>query len=120
MLRTVSPFLVFSISLLLALPGCGSGRAQWEVTVENKGDVPCSFFVTLGADGNSNAKVEGVAKGKATTLIVGDVKTVVQSIKVVREKAEQSLTPKVELPVGERYAIVVGVDGKVETSVSDR
>jgi hypothetical protein len=33
---------------------------------------------------------------------------------------EQILTPKAELPVGKRYAILVGVDGEVETSVSDR
>lgn len=120
MLRSVSQMLAISTLLALALPGCGSGLRQWEVTAENKSDQPCSFFVTLGADGSSNANVEDVAKGKAVSLIAGDSKTVVQSVKVVRGKDEQTLTPNAELSVGKRYAVVVSADGKVETSVSDR
>jgi hypothetical protein len=107
-------------AIALALSGCGNRPLQWEVTAENKSDVPCSFFVTLGPDGTSDAKVEGVTKGEAVSLIVGDSKTVVQSVKVVHGRDEQTLTPKAELPVGKRYAIVVGADGQVETSVSDR
>ena len=86
----------------------------------NKSDVPCSFFVALGADGGSKAKVEEVSKGESISLIVGDSNTVVQSVMVVRDKDDQTQTPKAELPVGKRYAIVVNADGKVETSVSDR
>jgi hypothetical protein len=109
-----------STPLALALPGCGSSPRQWEVTVENQSDGPCSFFVILGADGNSHAQVEGVAPGESVSLIVGDGKTWVQSVKVVRGTDEQMLAPKAELPVGKRYAIVVNADGKLETSISDR
>jgi hypothetical protein len=115
----VSLLLAVFALVLVALPGCNSSQRQWEITVENKSDVPCSFFITLGAD-SGNVKVEDVAKGKTLSLIVGDKKTVVDSVRVVRGKDEQTLTPKVELPVGNRYSIVVGADGKVEGSVSDR
>lgn len=120
MLRHVLLLLALFTPVLLVVQGCSSNPRQWEVTVENKSDVPCSCFVTLGEDGNSKAKVEDVAKGKAVSLIAGDSPTVVQSIKVVRGKDEQTLAPKAELPVGKRYAIVVTADGKVETSVSDK
>jgi hypothetical protein len=120
MLRSSCLKVAALVLVVLALPGCGGNPRQWEVTVENKSEVPCSFFVTLGADSNSNAKVEDVAKGKAVSLIVGDSKTVVQSVKVVRGEDEQTFTPKTELAVGKRYTIVVGADGKVDTSVSDK
>ena len=81
----------------------------------------CSFFIELGTDGNSSSvKVENVAKGKPITLIVGSSKTIVQSVRVVTDKAEETLKPKVELPVGKRYAISVGAEGKVEASAVDR
>lgn len=121
MLRSVCLWLAISTPVLLALPGCGSSKQQWEITVENKSDVPCSFFITSTiAGGSSNAKVEDVAKGKPITLIVGDNKTVVQSVRVVRGKDDQTLNPNIDLPVGKRYAIVVGADGKVEASTADR
>ncbi len=105
--------------ILLALAGCG-GHRQWEIVVANNGDVPCSFFVSMGTDANSNAKVEDVAAGKKLTLIVGDATSVVQIVKVVRGKDEQNLIPNAELPVGKRYTITVTADGKVETAFSDR
>src|SRR5262249_29649393 len=113
---------VLFTTVLLFCSGCGSSQRQWEITVENKSDVPCSFFVTMTVPGgSSNAKVEDVAKGKQFTLIVGETKTTVQSVRVVRGKAENSkdeetLKPNVEVPVGKRYAIVANADGKVETS----
>lgn len=121
MSRSPLPWLVLLTTTLLFLSGCSSSQRQWEITVENKSDVPCSFFVTMTVPGgSSNAKVEDVAKGKQTTLIVGDAKTTVQSVRVVRGKDEETLTPNVELPVGKKYAIVVNADGKVETSTTDR
>ncbi len=112
---------VCAAMLLLAFAGCGSSQRQWEITVENKADAPCSFFIELGTDGNSSSvKVENVAKGKPITLIVGSSKTIVQSVRVVRDKGEETLKPKVELPVGKRYAISVGADGKVTASIVDR
>ena len=120
MSRSACVLFAFSMPLLLALPGCGNGRHPWEITLENRSDVPCSVFVTLGADGNSNAKVENFEKGKTIILISGNSSTIVQSIKVVRGKDEQTLTPKARLEVFKRYAIVVGADGKVETSISDK
>lgn len=120
MLRSACLILVVSTLQALVLLGCSSSQRQWEITVENKSDVPCSFFVTLGADGGSKSKVEDVSKGEAISLIVGDSNTVVQSVIVVRDKDDKTQIPKAELPVGKRYAIVVNADGKVETSVSDR
>lgn len=125
MLRSVCQLLALATPLLLALPGCGSGQRQWEVAVENRADVPCSFFVTLGADGTSNAKVEDVVKGKTISLVAGTGKTVVQKVRVVRGKDEQTrdeqtLSPKVELPAGKRYTITVGAEGQIEASISNR
>ncbi len=111
--------LAVAISLSMPVLGCGGPRG-WEVTVENEGDVPCSFLVTLGADGGSKANVDGVARGKAVTLIAGSGETVVHTVKVVRGKEEQVLTPGASLTGGKRYAIVVDAGGKVATSVSDK
>lgn len=108
------------IAMSLAFAGCGSGQRQWEITYENKSDVPCSFFITLGADGSGSAKVEKVAKGKPTTLIVGSSKTIVQSVRVVTDKGEETLSLKIELPVGKRFAVSVGADGKATAFISDR
>jgi hypothetical protein len=99
------------------LPGCDRSGPAWEVTVENKTDVPCSFFITLGPDGGTKAHVDGITKGKPATLIAGSTDTVVQTVKVVRAADEQALTPNTALPVGKRYSIVLAADGKVEASV---
>lgn len=108
-----------SVPLFLIVPGC-SGQREWEVTVENKGDVPCSFFVTMRADGSGKANVDDVAKGKAVKLIGGSGETIIKTVKVVRGKDEQVLTPDTKLVDGKRYAIVVDADGKVATSVVDK
>jgi len=124
MLRSTCLTPILFATVLLCFSGCNSSQRQWEITVENKADAPCSVFVTM-AGGSSNAKVEDVAKGKPVTLIVGDGKTTVQSVRVVRGKAEDSkdektLNPNVELPAGKRFAIVVDADGNVATSTTDR
>jgi hypothetical protein len=119
MLRSACLVPALPVLVLMTLPGCGRSQRQWEVTVENQAEAPCSFFVTLGADGGG-AQVEDVAKGEAITLIVGNTPTVVQTVRVVRGREEQTLSPKVELPVGKRYAVVVGADGTVKASASDR
>ncbi len=108
-----------TFSLFLVVPGC-TGQREWEVTVENKGDVPCSFFVTMRADGSSKANVADVGKGKALKLIGGGGETVIKTVKVIRGKDEQVLTPDAKLVDGKRYAIVVDADGKVVTSVLDK
>lgn len=119
LLQRFGRFMVVTAFLVVALAGC-TGKREWEITVENKGDVPASIHVTMRANGSSNAKIEDLTKGKTVTLIAESGETVVHTIKVVRGKDEQNLTPNVKLPAGKRYAIVVGSDGKVETSVSDR
>jgi hypothetical protein len=98
--------------------GCGRPR-QWQVTVENRGEVPCSFFVTLREDGSSQASVEDVAKGKPIPLIGGQGDTVVHTVKVVRGQDERVLKPNASLRSGKRYAIVVSENGEVETSITD-
>jgi hypothetical protein len=97
------------------LAGCDPGSKQWEIEVENKGDLPCSFkIVTSGSGSKNNVGVDGIAKGKPVSLVAGSGNTVVQSIKVVRGKDEQTLTPNLALPMGKKLRIVVGADGKVE------
>lgn len=118
MLRSIRLLIVVLMSL--ALTGCGGTSAEWLVTAENQSDVPCSFFITLGSNAKTETNVENVEKGKTLPLIAGDTKTVVQSVKVVRGDKEETLTPKTELPIGKRFAIIVKADGKVETSVTDR
>jgi hypothetical protein len=117
MQQSTRPILV--LWTVVFLSGCSSSHRQWEITVENKSDVPCSFFITMG-DGHSKAEVEDVAKGKVVSLIVGDAKTTVQSVRVVRGKDEKTLNPNIDIPAGKRYAIVVNADGKVETAIADR
>jgi hypothetical protein len=119
MSRRLGFLFLFTAAVFVAMPGCSS-QPEWEVTVENKGDVPCSFFVTMRADGSSKANVDDVAKGKVITLIGGIGETIVHTIKVVRGKDEQLLTPDAKLVNGKRYAIVVDADGKVATSVVDK
>lgn len=112
-------FLIIAGAGLLTVSGCsGTGQQMWEVTAENKGDVPCSIAITLDGNNtvNSKASVSDLTKGRAHSLIGGAGKTVVRTIKVTRGKAEQVLTPDAEILAGKRYAIVVGADGKVETS----
>jgi hypothetical protein len=108
------------VGLLIAgLAGCG-GEREWEVTVENRGDIPCSFVVMLRPDGSSSAAVDAVAGGKTVRLIAGTGDTIVHSVKVVRGKAEQVLPLKASLPAGKAFRIVVGFDGKAETSVVEK
>ena len=112
MLRSLWPLAFVLVTGLSFVPGCDRGvRPQWEVTVENRGDVPCSFAITLGDGGKAN--VDGIPKGKPVTLIAGSTDTVVRTIKVVRGADEQALTPNAVLPIGKRCSIVVGADGKV-------
>ena len=101
-------------------PRSGDGQQQWEVTVENKSDRPCSFFVSLGTNGDNNVKVEHVAQGESISLITGISNTVVRTVKVVRGDDEQTLAPNMALPVGKKYAIKVEADGKLDASVSAR
>src|SRR5438270_12756366 len=103
--RRLGFLFVFTASFFVVAPGCSSQR-EWEVTVENKGDVPCSFFATMRADGSGKANVDDVAKGKAIKLIGGSGETVIKTVKVVRGKDEQVLTPDAKLTDGKRYAIV--------------
>jgi hypothetical protein len=97
-----------------------AGPQQWEITVENRSDLPCSFYVALDTDDSRAMKVEGVTKGERISLVAGISQTVVRTIKVVRGNEEQTLAANMALSVGERYAIIVASDGKLEASVSAR
>lgn len=117
MLRSNSLIFAIFTMALVAFAGCGS-NPQWEITRENRSNTPCSFFVVT--DGGATAKVENVAKGKAVTLTSGVTKSVViDSVRVVHGEDEHTLAPNLTLPAGNKYAIVVTEDGKVETHVSD-
>ncbi len=119
MLQLRCLFLAGCALVAAALPGCGGSR-QWEITAENKSDVPCSVAVVMGPDSNRTAKVSDLTKERAYVLIAGSSTMIVRSVKVVRGKEEQILKPDVELSPGKRYVIVVGEDGKVEASIKDR
>src|SRR4051794_22143898 len=86
----------------VALPGCGGGKGEWEITVENKGDVPCSVFVTMRPDGSSTAHVDDVGSGRTVTLAGARGETFVHTVKVVRGKEEQVLTLDVKLLADQR------------------
>jgi hypothetical protein len=121
MLRSLWLLACVSVIGLVAVAGCKpAAPPQWEIAVENKSDVPCSFFVTLRTDGSSKANADGITKGQPVTLIGGSGDTVINTIKVVRGTDETALTPNAALPAGKRYLIVVEADGKVETSLVNR
>ncbi len=115
MSRTLWLLSVVALGLLAAVPGCS--RQQWLITFENKSTVPCSLAITLEADGSRTASVADVTSGKVLTLIAGDRPTVVQTVKVVRDGEEQVLAPKTALPIGKKYAIVIGEDGKLAAAI---
>lgn len=117
--RLTSLSVLTAAILFVAVPGCSDQR-EWEVTVENKSAVPCSFAVTLGADGDSKANVDAVTKGDVIKLIGGSGETVVHTVMVVRDRDEQFLTPDAKLVGGKRYAIVVEPDGKLATSIANK
>jgi hypothetical protein len=103
--------------------GCGGGKSQWEITVENKGTSPCSVYVTMdyvnrSGQGNSEARIDDLAAGKSLKLISGTLDTTIRSVKVVRGEDEQELKPNVELLPGRQYQIVVTADGKIDASMA--
>ena len=112
-------FTAFALFALFALPGCG-GQADWEITVENKGTVPCSVFVTLRADGGSTANVENLLQDTPHLLVGGNGDTVVKTVKVVRGDDEMVITPDEKLVNGKRCAIVVDAKGNVGITINDK
>ncbi len=116
MLRSIQ-LLVVPTVFLLTMTGCGGG-GQWEITAENKSDSPVSIFVATGDDGASVASTEGLGYCQPVTLIVGDIPTTLQSVKVVKGKDEQELVPGIKLYGGQRYSIVVNAEGKAEGTVA--
>jgi len=114
---------IFRLLMALALgglSGCSEEKEQWEVTVENRSTVPCTYIVTLGLNGAGSARVDALAAGKQVVLVVGNSDTVVHTIKTIIEKDEEELQPDLRLPVGKRCAIIVSPEGNVEARVEDR
>jgi hypothetical protein len=107
-------------SVILLSSGCGANRGQWEVTFENKAVTPCSVNVAIGPGSRGSASADGVANGEAISLIGGQGGALIESVKVTRDGTSQTLTPKVQIPAGMRYKIVVAADGKVETSIEEK
>jgi hypothetical protein len=106
-------------ALLVVFLAAGCSRPEWEVTVENKSDVPCSVVVSM-RGGSSSASVDDLEKGKAIAIVGGAGATIINTVKVTRGKDEKLLTPDAKLAAGQRYAIVVTADGNVETAILDR
>jgi len=106
------------LALIAFLAGCRGNQREWEVAVENKTDVPCSVSVTLGGSGaKGGASVDNVVKDQTFVLVAGPSSTVVETIKVTRAGATETLTPKASLTAGKRYTIIIaptGVETKVE------
>ena len=100
-------------------PGCGR-QGEWEITVENKGVVPASILVTMGADGSGTAGVDELPEGKTIKVNAGRGETVVRTVKVVLGKNEQLHKLNDKLRGGKRYAIIITAEGKVETSIWDK
>lgn len=124
MWRFVSQPVVLLGLLLASIAGCGGSGRQWEVSVRNDSGVPASFFVTFDggttfAGGTSQADVANVAKGPPISAIVGNANTIVQTVRVVRGKDEQTLNPNMPLAAGNRCLIIVDADGKIDLSFAD-
>lgn len=111
------PFALVVCALALLLPGCG-GSKQWEISVENQSDVPCTFTIDCGP--GTSASVKDVGKGKRENLLVGSTKVTVRSVRVTREGKEEELKPDAELVPGKKFAVTIAPDGKATTSVTDR
>lgn len=109
------------VLLLLVLPGCGGDPSQWEIIAQNNGSEPASFAVEMAYEtGISNAHVSDLAPGERISLLVGDADTKVSTVTVTVDGADQTLQPDLPLPIGKQFLLVVGSDGKLKTSVSDR
>lgn len=107
--------------------GCGRAAVspEWEIAVENRGDVAVDVVVTHGiktANGQSHgsANVGNLGKGRTHSLLVGPDSTVVETVKVTRGGATQEMKPAAELAIGQKFLIVVESDGKVSGSVVRR
>ncbi|MBC8116268.1 MAG: hypothetical protein H7062_17915 [Candidatus Saccharimonas sp.] len=117
---------VLCAALVTMLAGCGGAASrEWEIAVENRGDVAVDFSITHGVQGpgvdsRGSASVGSVTKGKPVTLLVGPGMTVVRTVKVTRKDAVQELKPEVEIQAGKKYFVVVDADGKASGSVSNR
>lgn len=117
------------VLVLLGLFATGCGRSavshEWEIAVENRGDVAVDFSITHGVQGpgmdtRGSVSVANVTKGKPVTLLVGPGMTVVRTVKVTRNDVAQELKPEVEIQAGKKYFIVVDADGKASGLVSKR
>lgn len=117
-------FLLFPLAAMLA--GCsGSVSNEWLITIDNRSSAAVDVSVDYGmktANGQSqgNANTSNVAPGKSVPLCVGQMTTVIKTVKVTRGGEAQELTPEVEIAVGKKYVILVGTDGKAGGSLSNR
>jgi hypothetical protein len=103
--------------IIAAQTGCGSGSSTWTMSVENRGDVPCSVEILYGDNAERSARVDQLAKGKEQTLVGESVPTPIRRVKVTRGDDVQELKPDTSVPLGKRYAIVVGEDGKASGEI---
>ena len=111
--------LVASVFLFLMLPGCSGEQDQreWEVILQNQGNVPVSAFVTMGANADSNGSVLDVQPPWNKQIISGQGPTIVNTIKIVRDKEEKVLKINEKLTGGHQYLIVVSAAGGVSTKI---
>ena len=116
--------LLFPLAAMAA--GCsGSVSNEWLITIDNRSNAAVDVSVTYGmktANGQSqgNANTSNVAPGKSVPLCVGQMTTVIKTVKVTRDGEAQELAPEVEIAVGKKYVILVGADGKEGGSLSNR
>ena len=115
-----------SLVLVAALVGCsGPVTNEWLIAIDNRSNAAIDVSVNYGmktANGQSqgNANTSNVAPGKSVPLCVGQMTTVIKTVKVTRGGEAQELTPEVEIAVGKKYVILVGADGKAGGSLSSR
>ena len=114
------------LALVTVLVGCsGPVSNEWLITIDNRSNTAVDVSVTYGmktANGQSqgNANTSNVTPGKSVPLCVGQMTTVIKTVKVTRSGEAQELTPEVEIAVGKKYVILVGADGKAGGSLSNR
>ncbi len=100
-----------AVILVATLSGCSSSPEQWELTAQNKGDMPCSVVINYGTGGNHSIRVDDLRKGKVQVLAAESLDQPIESVQVLREGNEREYQPDLQLVVGHRYSLVISATG---------
>lgn len=103
------------VSTLMLLGACKSSPRNWEIVADNQSATPCEVSMDIGPGSGLNAPDLG--GGERRVLQTGSAPLEVRAVKVVWNRKQQVFTPRVEVPVGNRYSIRIDRDGNITTSL---